>query len=254
MTEQTNQTVVVTGGSRGIGRSICCHLAGPGVQVYFNYFNPGDPEGEAAEAAKTEQMIADLGGVGKSKSVDVSSGEDVADFFGWILEDAGRIDVLVNNAGITRDGIIVRLKENDWDMVLDINLKGAYRCTQQAAKAMMKQRSGRIVNIASISGVMGTAGQANYAASKAGLIAMTKVAARELAPRGVTVNAVAPGYIETDMTAMLSDKVKEAYLAQIPLNRGGKPEDIAKAVRFFASDEAAYVTGQVLHVNGGMYM
>ncbi len=139
-------------------------------------------------------------------------------------------------------------------MVLDINLKGAYRCTQLAGKAMMKQRAGRIVNIASISGVMGTAGQANYAASKAGLIAITKVAARELAPRGVTVNAVAPGYIETDMTAMLSDKVKEAYLAQIPLNRGGKPEDIAKAVRFFASDEAAYGTGQVLHVNGGMYM
>ncbi len=254
MAEETNRTILVTGGSRGIGRSICCHLAGPGVQVYFNYFNPGDPEGEAAAAAETEKMIADLGGIGKSKSVDVSNSTDVAGFFSWVLEDAGRIDVLVNNAGITRDSMLVRMKETDWDMVIDINLKGAYQCTQLAAKAMMKQRAGRIVNIASISGVIGSAGQANYAASKAGLIALTKVTARELAPRGVTVNAIAPGYIETDMTAVLSDKVKKAYLEQIPLNRGGKPEDIAKAVRFLASEDAAYITGQVLHVNGGLYM
>jgi len=254
MSEQTQRTVVVTGGSRGIGRVICCELAAPGTTIYFNYFNPGDPEGEAAAAAETEKMVAGLGAVAKSKAVDVSSTEDVAAFFDGILKDTGRIDVLVNNAGITRDGLLVRMKESAWDMVMEINLKGAFRCSKLAGKAMMKQRAGRIVNIASISGVVGSAGQANYAASKAGLIALTKVSARELAPRGVTVNAVAPGYIITDMTAALPEDVKTAYLAQIPLGRGGTPEDIAKTVKFLASDDAAYITGQVIHINGGMYM
>ena len=254
MTEQTQRTVVVTGGSRGIGRTICCQLAAPGTSIYFNYFNPGNPEGEAAAAAETERMVSALGAVARSSSVDVSSGDDVAAFFDAILKDTGRIDVLVNNAGITRDGLLVRMKESDWDMVLEINLKGAFRCSKIAAKAMMKQRSGHIVNIASISGVVGSAGQANYAASKAGLIALTKVTARELAPRGATVNAIAPGYIITDMTAALPEAVKEEYLAQIPLGRGGTPEDIARTVKFLVSDDAAYITGQVIHINGGMYM
>jgi 3-oxoacyl-[acyl-carrier protein] reductase len=254
MSEEIQKTIVVTGGSRGIGRTICCELAATGTTIYFNYFNPGNPEAEAAEAAITEKMVTDLGATCKSSSVDVSSAEDVTAFFDGILKDTGRIDVLVNNAGVTRDGLLVRMKDQDWDMVMEINLKGAFRCSRIAAKAMMKQHSGRIVNIASISGVVGSAGQANYAASKAGLIALTKVTARELGPRGATVNAIAPGYIITDMTAVLPEKVKEAYMAQIPLGRGGTPEDIAKTVKFLASDDAAYITGQVIHINGGMYM
>lgn len=254
MTALTERTIVVTGGSRGIGRTICCELASPGTAIYFNYFNPGDPEGEAAAAAETERLVSELGATAKSSAVDVSSTDDVTAFFNGILKDTGRIDVLVNNAGITRDGLLVRMKESDWDMVLEINLKGAFRCSKIAAKAMMKQRSGRIINMASISGVLGSAGQANYAASKAGLIALTKVTAKEIAPRGVTVNAIAPGYIITDMTAALPEAVQEAYLAEIPLGRGGTPEDIAKTVRFLASEDAAYITGQVIHINGGLYM
>jgi 3-oxoacyl-[acyl-carrier protein] reductase len=254
MSDQTKKTVVVTGGSRGIGRAICRTLAGNGVHVFFNYFNPGDPEGEKAAAAETEKMIVAVGGVASSQSMDITDGEALSAFFKKVVDETGRIDVLVNNAGITRDSLIARMKEDVWDSVIDINLKAVFRCTQLAAKPMMSQRSGSIVNIASISGVLGTAGQANYAASKAGVIALTKVSARELAARNVTVNAVAPGYIETDMTAALSDKVKAVYLEQIPLKRGGTPEDIAKAVSFLVSDAAAYITGQVLHINGGMYM
>lgn len=254
MSDQTKRTIVVTGGSRGIGRAICKELAGDGVSVYFNYFNPGDPDGEKAAAAETEKIVTALGAAAYSESVDVTSGAALEAFFKKVTDDSGRIDVLVNNAGITRDSLLARMKEDVWDSVLNINLKGVFRCTQLAAKVMMSQRSGSIVNIASISGVLGTAGQANYAASKAGVIALTKVTARELAGRNVTVNAVAPGYIETDMTAMLSDKVKAVYLEQIPLKRGGTPEDIAKTVAFLVSESAAYITGQVIHVNGGMYM
>jgi 3-oxoacyl-[acyl-carrier protein] reductase len=254
MSNQAKRTVVVTGGSRGIGRAICRELAGEDVHVFFNYFNPGDPEGEKAAAAETEKSVAATGGIASSESFDITSGEALAAFFKRILDETGRIDVLVNNAGITRDSLIARMREDVWDSVIDINLKAVFRCSQLAAKPMMSQRSGSIVNIASISGVLGTAGQANYAASKAGVIALTKVAARELAGRGVTVNAVAPGFIETDMTAALSDKVKAVYLEQIPLKRGGTPEDIARAVAFLVSEKAAYITGQVLHVNGGMYM
>lgn len=254
MSDQVKRTVVVTGGSRGIGRAICRELAGEGVHVFFNYFNPGDPEGEKAAAAETEKLVEGLGAKASSEAFDVTSGEVLEAFFKRVVDETGRIDVLVNNAGITRDSLIARMKEDVWDSVIDINLKAVFRCTQLAGKTMMSQRSGSIVNIASISGVLGTAGQANYAASKAGVIALTKVAARELAPRGITVNAVAPGFIETDMTAVLSDKVKAAYMEQIPLKRGGTPEDIARAVAFLASEKAAYITGQVLHVNGGMYM
>jgi 3-oxoacyl-[acyl-carrier protein] reductase len=254
MSDQTKRTVVVTGGSRGIGRAICRELAGEGVHVFFNYFNPGDPEGEKAAAAETEAIVAAAGGSASSESFDITSAEALNAFFKRILDETGRIDVLVNNAGITRDSLIPRMREDVWDSVIDINLKAVFRCIQLVSKAMMAQRSGSIVNIASISGVLGTAGQANYAASKAGVIALTKVAARELAGRGVTVNAVAPGFIITDMTATLPDKVKDAYLEQIPLKRGGTPEDIARAVAFLVPENAAYITGQVLHINGGMYM
>lgn len=175
-------------------------------------------------------------------------------FLKKIVNETGRVDILVNNAGITKDGLLVRMKENDWNMVLNINLKGAFTCMRLAAKTMMKQRYGRIVNIASVVGVSGNPGQANYSASKAGLIGLTKTAAKELAARNVTVNAVAPGFIETDMTAALSEKARTAMLDQVPMRRGGQPEDVAAAVKFLASDDAAYITGQVIHVNGGMYM
>jgi 3-oxoacyl-[acyl-carrier protein] reductase len=171
-----------------------------------------------------------------------------------IVKESGRLDILVNNAGITRDGLLVRMKEEDWDQVLAVNLKGAFNCLKAAAKIMIKQRSGRIINISSIVGIMGNAGQANYVASKAGLVGLTKSAARELASRNITVNAVAPGFIETAMTQNLPEKVREAMLAQIPLNRFGAPVEVAHAVAFLASDQAAYITGQVMHVNGGMLM
>ena len=248
------RTVVVTGASRGIGRSICLSLANPDTQIYFNYFSPGNPEAEEAAAAETEKMVADLGSSAVSMSVDVADAKDVEAFFEKIVNETGRVDILVNNAGITKDGLLVRMKENDWNMVLNINLKGAFTCTRLAAKIMMKQRYGRIVNIASVVGVSGNPGQANYSASKAGLIGLTKTAAKELAARNVTVNAVAPGFIETDMTAALSEKARTAMLDQVPMRRGGQPEDVAAAVKFLASDDAAYITGQVIHVNGGMYM
>jgi len=248
------RTVVVTGASRGIGRSICLSLASPDTQIYFNYFSPGNPEAEEAAAAETEKLVADLGSSAISMSVDVADAKDVEAFFEKIVDETGRVDILVNNAGITKDGLLVRMKENDWNMVLNINLKGAFTCTRLAAKIMMKQRYGRIVNIASVVGVSGNPGQANYSASKAGLIGLTKTAAKELAARNVTVNAVAPGFIETDMTAALSEKARTAMLDQVPMRRGGQPEDVAAAVKFLASDDAAYITGQVIHVNGGMYM
>ena len=248
------RTVVVTGASRGIGRSICLSLASPDTQIYFNYFSPGNPEAEEAAAAETEKLVADLGSSAVSMSVDVADAKDVEAFFEKIVNETGRVDILVNNAGITKDGLLVRMKENDWNMVLNINLKGAFTCTRLAARIMMKQRYGRIVNIASVVGVTGNPGQANYSASKAGLIGLTKTAAKELASRNVTVNAVAPGFIETDMTAALSEKARTAMLDQVPMRRGGQPEDVAAAVKFLASDDAAYITGQVIHVNGGMYM
>ena len=246
--------VVVTGASRGIGRAICLSLANPDTQIYFNYFSPGNPEAEEASAAETEKMVAELGGSAASMSVDVASEKEVEAFFEKIVDETGRVDILVNNAGITKDRLLVRMNENDWNMVLNINLKGAFTCMRLAARIMMKQRYGRIVNIASVVGVSGNPGQANYSASKAGLIGLTKTAAKEFAARNVTVNAVAPGFIETDMTAVLSEKARTAMLDQVPMGRGGQPEDVAAAVKFLASDDAAYITGQTIHVNGGMYM
>jgi len=254
MTEQKERIVVVTGGSRGIGRSICIALAAPGTSIYFNYFSPSDPDAEAAAAAETEKLVADAKGFAASKSVNIANENEVVNFFQEIIDKTGRIDVLVNNAGITKDGLLVRMKEQDWDAVLNINLKGAFTCTKIAAKVMMQQRSGRIINMASVVGVTGNAGQANYSASKAGLIGLTKTAAKELASRGITVNAIAPGFIETDMTASLSEKARNAMLSQVPLGRPGYPEDIAAAVAFLASDSASYITGQVIHVSGGMYI
>jgi 3-oxoacyl-[acyl-carrier protein] reductase len=239
---------VVTGGSRGIGRTICTTLSAPGTIVYFNYHS------NVAAAQSTAASIAAVGAKASYQQVDVASEAAVADYLGMILKEAGRIDVLVNNAGITRDGLLVRMKEADWDAVIDINLKGTFNCMKVAAKAMMKQRYGRIINISSVVGASGNPGQANYSAAKAGIIGLTKSVARELASRNITVNAVAPGYIATEMTDHLGDKAKEAMLGQIPLGRIGTPEDVAGVVAFLVSPAADYITGQVIHVSGGMYM
>ena len=254
MTENEKRIVVVTGGSRGIGRAICISFAASDTHVFFNYFSPTDPAAEIAAAAETEKLISDAQGSAGSRSVNVAVEKEVERFFDEIIEKTGRIDVLVNNAGITKDGLLVRMKEKDWDNVLDVNLKGAFTCMKIAAKAMMKQRHGCIINISSVVGVTGNVGQANYSASKAGLIGLTKTTAKELAPRGITVNAVAPGFIETDMTASLSDKARNAMLDQVPLGRAGQPEDVARVVAFLASESASYITGQVIHVSGGMYI
>ncbi len=248
MSDQTRQTIVVTGGSRGIGRAICLALAGPGTSIYFNYY-PDDPL-----ARETEQLIVQAGGQASGTCASVTSEEDMTKFMDQAISETGRIDVLVNNAGITRDALLVRMKEEDWDAVMNINLKGAFICTKIAAKYMMKQRYGRIINTTSVVGVTGNAGQANYSSSKAGLIGLTKTAAKELASRGITVNAVAPGFIESDMTASLSEKARNAMLGQVPLGRAGQPEDVAYVVVFLASERAAYITGQVIHVSGGMYI
>jgi len=248
MPDKEKRTVVVTGGSRGIGRAICLELGGPGTHVFFNFVSREDA------AVETEKLVAAASGTATGMRANVASAEDVNTFFNIITKETGRIDVLVNNAGISRDGLLVRMKDADWDAVLDINLKAAFLCAKNATKAMMKQRYGRIIFMTSVVGIIGNPGQANYAASKAGLIGLAKSMARELASRGITVNAVAPGLIETDMTASLPDKAKEAMVAQIPLGRAGKPEDIAAAVAFLVSDQASYITGQVIHVSGGMYI
>lgn len=241
------QTIVVTGGSRGIGRALCKAFAGPGVHVFFNFCS----NNKAAE--QTAEAVSAAGGVPRSIRTDVSDSGKVAEFFKAVLEETGRVDVLVNNAGITRDKLIARMKESDWDDVIDANLKGAFNCTRAAARPMIRQKYGRIINITSVAGVSGNPGQANYSAAKAGIIGLTKSTALELAARGITANAIAPGFIETDMTAGLQDSEREAIIAQIPAGRAGHPEDIAGLAVFLASEAAAYITGQVIHVNGGLY-
>lgn len=244
------RTVIVTGGSRGIGRAVCLAFAEPGTRIYLNYSSASS----ASAADETCRLVTDAGGEAFAERINVASEKEVQQFFRKATDETGRIDVLVNNAGITRDGLLVRMNETDWDDVMNTNLKGVFLCTKIAAKVMMKQRAGKIVNITSIVGVTGNPGQANYSASKAGIIGLTKTAAKELSSRGITVNAVAPGYIATDMTASLPEKVKEAMLGQIPLGRAGTPEDVASVVAFLASDSAAYITGQVIHVSGGMFI
>lgn len=239
-----DKVVLVTGAAAGIGLKTAEAFASEGAVLCICDVNP-----EAGEKA-----VKALGSDASFHRVDVSDSRSVGDWIDAVVDRHGRIDVLINNAGITRDALVMRMKEADWDLVIDINLKGTFNCIRAVSKVMMKQRSGRIVNIASVVGVMGNPGQANYVASKAGVIGLTKTVARELAPRGITVNAVAPGFIETDMTAALSEKVKTAMLAQIPLARAGSPRDVADAVAFLASDAASYLTGQLLHVSGGMYM
>ncbi len=246
MSELTS-TALVTGGSRGIGKAVAETLAREGFQVYLTYVSKPE-EAEAVAAG-----INAAGGSARAFRLDVSDAAAVATFFQEEIRGKVVLDVLVNNAGITKDGLILRMKDEDFDRVLDVNLSGAFTCLREAAKLMTRQRRGRIVNITSVVGQMGNAGQINYSAAKAGLIGMTKSAAKELAGRNVTVNAVAPGFIETDMTAKLTDEIRAAYIEAIPLRRLGLPQDIADAVAFLASDKAGYITGQVIAVNGGMY-
>lgn len=249
MTASTEKRIIViTGGSRGIGRALCLCFAGPGTLIYFNY------HASDSDAAETQRQVEEAGGRAVGLRVNVAVEKEVALFFKTVADKNGRIDVLVNNAGIASDGLLVRMKQQQWDDVIDTNLKGAFNCMKIAGRVMLKQRRGRIINITSVVGVTGNPGQVNYAASKAGIIGLTKAAAKELAPRGITVNAVAPGYVETEMTADLPDKVRASILDLIPLGRYARPEDVAQAVAFLASEQAAYITGQVIHVNGGMYM
>ena len=237
---------IVTGASRGIGKAIAQKLAARGATVIINY------NGSEARALEVKASIKAEGGSADVYRCDVSDFSGCEAFIHHVIKTYGRIDILVNNAGITRDGLLMKMSESDFDQVISTNLKGAFNTIRFASRQMLKQRSGRIINMASVVGVSGNAGQANYAASKAGVIGLTKAAAKELASRGITVNAIAPGFIETEMTAVLPDKVKESAVSQIPLGLFGQPEDVANAAAFLASDEARYITGQVLHVDGGM--
>jgi 3-oxoacyl-[acyl-carrier protein] reductase len=243
-----NQVAIVTGAGRGIGHAIAVRLASEGARVAV----VSRTELNANRTA--EEINAQFAGLAKAYAVDVADQAAVKKLAEQILVDFSRVDILVNNAGLTRDGLSMRMSEEDWDVVVDTNLKGAFNFIQAVERPMIKQRSGRIINIASVAGIMGNAGQANYAASKAGLIGLTKVIARELASRGITSNAVAPGFISTDMTEVLSETIKTGVVGQIPLGKFGEPADIAGAVAFLASAEAAYITGQVLTVDGGLVM
>ncbi len=243
----SDKVAIVTGASRGIGRSIALALAAQGAKVVASARN-------AEALADLTAEIKGQGGDALAVVGDVAVEDDANNLVKQAVEVYGQVDVLINNAGITRDGLLLRMKNEDWDAVLDTNLKGAFLCTRAVAKVMSKQRSGRIINISSVVGEMGNAGQANYCASKAGLLGLTKSVARELARRNVTVNAITPGFIVTDMTEEMTDKARETLTEQIPLGRLGAAEDIANAVIFLASDQSAYITGQVLGVNGGMYM
>jgi len=240
------QTALVTGGGRGIGRAIALALAESGVEVVVNYSS------SAAAAEEVVELITASGGKGYALQANVSKEDEVDDLVKTVLERSGRLDVLVNNAGITRDGLLMRMKTSDWQAVIDLNLTGVFLCSRAVARPMLKQKSGRIINITSVVGLMGNAGQANYAAAKAGVVGLTRSTAKELASRGITVNAVAPGFIATDMT---KDLDADAILRDIPLGTFGTQEQVAGAVRFLATDPAsAYITGQVLQVDGGMVM
>ncbi|MDO4340257.1 MAG: 3-oxoacyl-[acyl-carrier-protein] reductase [Eubacteriales bacterium] len=242
------KVALVTGAGRGIGREIARTLAREGAAVIINY------NGSRERAEEAKRMIEEEGGQASLYQCNVSDFAACEAMARDLIKEYGHIDILVNNAGITRDGLIMKMKEEDFDAVLDINLKGTFNTIRHFSRQMLKQKSGRIINISSVSGILGNAGQANYAASKAGVIGLTKTMARELASRGITVNAVAPGFVDTEMTKVLSDEVKEAACKQIPLGRFGQPSDIAEMVAFLASEKAAYITGQVISVDGGMNM
>ncbi len=241
------KVAVVTGASRGIGRAIAMKLAREGADLVVT-----------ATSLEGAQLVADdliqMGAKALAVKVDVAASAEVSELFAKVIAEFGRLDILVNNAGITKDGLLLRMKDEEWDAVINVNLKGTFNCTREAVKHMAKARSGRIINISSVVGEMGNAGQANYCASKAGIIGLTKSVAREFAKRNVTVNAITPGFIATDMTEVLSEKVREELQKQIPMERFGAPEDIANAVYFLASELGSYITGHVLSVNGGMYM
>ena len=242
------KTALVTGASRGIGREIALELARQGADVVVNY---------AGSEAKAYEVVEEIKGLGRESiaiQCDVSNSESVTDMVKETIDHFGKIDILVNNAGITRDNLLMRMKENEWDDVMNINLKGVFLCTKAVTRQMMKQRYGRIINISSVVGVSGNPGQANYVAAKAGVIGLTKTSAKELASRGITVNAIAPGFITTEMTEQLTEEIQNEMLKMIPLAQFGEPKDIANSVVFLASDDSRYITGQTIHVNGGMVM
>ena len=244
----TGKVALVTGASRGIGKAIALKLAAEGAAVVINY------HGSMEKAKEVKAEIESDGGIAEIMQCNVADYQATEAMIRKVTDDFGRLDILVNNAGITRDGLLMKMSEEDYDTVLDTNLKGPFHCIRFAARQMLRQRGGRIINLSSVSGILGNAGQANYSASKAGVIGLTKSAARELASRGITVNAVAPGFIETEMTAVLPEKVRESVVARIPMGAFGTAEDVAEAVAFLASDSARYITGQTIHVDGGMAM
>jgi len=244
----TGKIAVVTGASRGIGREIALTLASRGAVVIVNY------NGSASKAEEVVKEIEAAGGKAEAVQCNVSEFDKAAELMTYVVKQYGRVDILVNNAGITRDNLLMKMSEEEFDAVLNTNLKGAFNCIRHVSRQMLKQKYGRIINISSVSGVVGNAGQANYCASKAGIIGITKSVARELASRGITSNAIAPGFIETEMTGVLSDTVKTAAESQIPMKHFGSTKDIAGVVAFLASDEASYITGQVICVDGGMAM
>lgn len=244
----SEQVALVTGASRGLGRSIALELAKNGANVVINY------AGNEAKAKEVVEEIKQLGQESFDVQADVSSEEDVKRMVKQVTDEFGRLDILVNNAGITKDNLIMRMKEEEFDQVVNTNLKGAFLCTKAVTRQMMRQRRGKIVNVASIVGVRGNPGQANYVAAKSGVIGLTKTTAQELASRNILVNAVAPGFIATDMTDVLTDEQRETILSMVPLARLGNPEDVAKVVRFLASSDSDYMTGQTLHIDGGMVM
>lgn len=243
-----NKIVLVTGAGRGIGASIAKRFASEGAEVIVNY------SGNDEAAQKTVDEITATGGQAQKYKCSVNDSESVKVMIDEIIKECGRIDILVNNAGITKDGLMLRMTDEDFDRVIDVNLKGTFNCTKYVSKYMLKQKSGKIINISSVVGLSGNAGQVNYSASKAGIIGITKSAAKELSSRGITVNAVAPGYVDTDMTKVLSDNIRNEILKNIPLQRMGNVEDISNCVAFLASEDASYITGQVISVDGGMHI
>ncbi|WP_096269918.1 3-oxoacyl-[acyl-carrier-protein] reductase [Paucisalibacillus globulus] len=244
----TGKTAIVTGGSRGIGRSIALELAKNGANIVVNY------AGSEAKAQSVVEEIEKLGVKAFKVQADVADEQQVKEMVKATVDTFGSVDILVNNAGITRDNLLMRMKETEFDQVINTNLKGVFMCTKSVTRQMMKQRSGRIINVASIVGVSGNPGQANYVAAKAGVIGLTKTTAKELASRNILVNAIAPGFISTDMTDQLTTEQRDSMLSLIPLAKLGEPEDVAKVVRFLASDDANYITGQTIHIDGGMVM